>query len=449
MEMEHARLILRMMKTLHLTNSWHATSGGIATFYRALLDAANERQQLIRLVVPAAETKVEEVGRFGRIYHLKAPRAPFNRNYRVLYFHRSLLPRTAIHRILADERPDLVEICDKYTLNWLAGLLRERWIPGLQIRPTIVALSCERMDDNVAAYITRAAPARIFSRIYMKWLYFPLFDHHITVSDYTAEELRDAARGHRVSRGVWVRPMGVDLTGFSPVHATAEERRQLIREAGATGEPALLFYAGRLVPEKNLPLLVELMRELAADPRRDYRLLVAGDGLLSERFRRDCEAAAPGRAAFLGHIDSRRRLASLYANADAFIHPNPHEPFGIAPLEAMASGVPLVAPDSGGVTTYANSGNAWLGPATAASFAAAVRAILDDPEERRRRTAAALETSGMFSWPAAADSFLKLYCGIHARTLGQEVEESLAPQFFSTPGNRLGFELEDEATVRQ
>ena len=70
-------------------------------------------------------------------------------------------------------------------------------------------------------------------------------------------------------------------------------------------------------------------------------------------------AARPRARTFLWHLD-RDALAGILANADAFIHPNPREPFGIAPLEAMASGLPLVATETGGVTTYASDETAWL-----------------------------------------------------------------------------------------
>jgi alpha-1,6-mannosyltransferase len=425
--------MLLFMKTLHFTNAWHATSGGIATFYRALIAAANERQHLVRLVVPDDRTWVEEMGRFGRIYHLRAPRAPFNTNYRVLYSHRSLLPGTLIHSILADERPDLVEVCDKYTLNYLAGLLRMRWIPGMRIRPTIVALSCERMDDNVAAYITPWRLGRWLSRVYMKWLYFPLFDHHITVSEYTAEELSAAASGHRVQRGVWIRPMGVDLEGFSPGLRHPEKRRELIERLGGGANTAVLLYAGRLVPEKNLPLLVETMEALRRDGRRDYRLLVVGDGIRASWMREECGRAAPGAVTFQGHVGSRESLALLYANADAFVHPNPREPFGIAPLEAMASGLPLVAPNSGGVTTYAKPDNAWLAEPHAAAFADAVRSAVEDHELRRQRTTAARAKAASLNWPTVADQFLELYGAIDALANGRAVDQALAPQFVSTP----------------
>ena len=73
------------IKTLHLTNAYHATSGDIRTFYRALLAQANEEQRPFRLVVPGAVDSVEEVGAFARIYSVKARPSPvFDSNYRVL-----------------------------------------------------------------------------------------------------------------------------------------------------------------------------------------------------------------------------------------------------------------------------------------------------------------------------------------------------------------------------
>ncbi|HXA50419.1 MAG TPA: hypothetical protein VNV86_08960 [Candidatus Acidoferrum sp.] len=58
------------MKTLHLANSWHPESGGIATFYRELLRQAERERRPIRLVVPDAEDGVEDLGDYGRIWGL-------------------------------------------------------------------------------------------------------------------------------------------------------------------------------------------------------------------------------------------------------------------------------------------------------------------------------------------------------------------------------------------
>jgi len=174
------------LKTLHLTNSWHATSGGIATFYRALMASANQRGHHIRLVVPGETDRVEDAGEFAKIYYVKSPSARFNREYRTIYPPQFISPRGRVQQILAAERPDLVEICDKYTLNYLGALLRRRLLPALDFRPVVVGLSCERMDDNFRTYLGCVPFARAFCAAYMKWIYFPFFDHHIANSEYTA-----------------------------------------------------------------------------------------------------------------------------------------------------------------------------------------------------------------------------------------------------------------------
>ena len=53
------------IKTLHLTNAFHSHSGGIATFYQAMLHAANQQRREMRLIVPGAESHVEELGDYG------------------------------------------------------------------------------------------------------------------------------------------------------------------------------------------------------------------------------------------------------------------------------------------------------------------------------------------------------------------------------------------------
>ena len=93
------------MKTLHVTNSWHGSSGGIGTFYKALLAESEREGHAMRLVVPGEMDRVEEVGAFGRIYYIQAPRAPLNPEYRILYPHRFLFPNTAIQRIVNGSAP--------------------------------------------------------------------------------------------------------------------------------------------------------------------------------------------------------------------------------------------------------------------------------------------------------------------------------------------------------
>jgi alpha-1,6-mannosyltransferase len=415
------------IKTLHITNSYHPASGGIRTFYNALLEAANRHRRFVRLVVPSAVTSIEEVGEFGRIYYVAAPRVPVLDSR-----YRWMLPHTyawrydsPLRRILAAERPDLVEVCDKFWLLYLSGVLRRRWIPGVPV-PVIVGLTCERLDDNMRTYISAGWAARRACERYMRSCYVPRFDFHIAASDYIAAEVRRLLP-ERLRGRLHVCPMGVDFEAFrGPLDGSAV-RQELLRRVGGRENTALLLYAGRLSKEKNLVVLPAVLAKLTEHPNFDYRLVIAGDGPFAAELRQSLEELAPGRSLFLGHC-RREDLAAIYNAAEVFIHPNPREPFGIAPLEAMAAGLPLVAPASGGVLTYANGENAWLAENTPAALASAVQSVHADSALFRRKIERARRTAEEFSWTRATSNYFQLYDRLYDLSLREDFgNESAAP----------------------
>lgn len=366
------------------------------------------------LVVPGEQTRTESAGDYCRIHHIRSPHAPFfDRRYRLL-MPQSYLPllHGEAKRILKVEKPDLIEISDKYSVNWLAGLLRRAWLPGLR-RPVLVGMSCERMDDNVGAFLTGGNLAKRLSQAYLGNLHIPLFDYHIANSVYTAEELISAMNPkHR--REVRVLPMGAQVEDFAAALPDESKRRQFIALASGNERSRLLLYAGRLSPEKNIPLLIEVMERLASGGQEDFRLIVAGSGPLADWFESEACRRAPGKIVLLGHVRDRQSLINLYANCDAFVHPNPREPFGIAPLEAMAAGLPLIAPRSGGVLSYADDTNSWLADADAEAFAAAVRSVFSDASACKDKLARARWTAQQYRWPDVAARFFSLYDELHA-----------------------------------
>jgi alpha-1,6-mannosyltransferase len=399
--------------TLHVTNFFHPASGGIRTFYEAMLAAADREGRPMRLVVPGEADRVDAVGRWGRIYHVRAPRSPIvDRRYRLMLPHTFLTGGGALARILRDEQPDLVEVCDKYALCHLAGVLRRGWLAGVR-RPTLVGLSCERAADNLGV-LSRRASALI--RWYLGRVYAGQFDAHLANSEYTADELR-AAIHPRHPRAVHVVPMGVALEGFGPHHRSAALRAEVGRCAGVSEPFDLVLYAGRLAREKNLALLVDTLRAYAAGATRPTALVVAGSGPLEAGLSQALAAGGAGAFCLWGQVADRTRLAALYASADAFVHPNPREPFGIAPLEAMASGTPLVAPRAGGVLSYASDANAWLAAPAPAAMAAALHAALQPGPERESRITRARARAAAFDWVRVCRSVFATYDAIHRRRL--------------------------------
>jgi glycosyltransferase involved in cell wall biosynthesis len=400
------------IKTLHITNSYHPASGGIRTFYLALLEAANRHRRVVRLVVPGPETAVEEIGEFGRIYYIASPRVPIlDSRYRWMLPHTYAWPHDSpIRRILADERPDLVEVCDKFWMLYLSGVLRGRWIAGVPV-PVIVGLTCERLEDNMQSYVSAGWAARRACEGYLRWCYVPRFDFHVAASDYIATEVRRFLP-ERLSERLHVCPMGVDFDAFQGPCDASDIRGDLLRRSGGNERTVLLLYAGRLSKEKNLLVLPEVLAKLARHVRLDYRLVIAGDGPFASELPQSLNDRIPGRSVFLGHCQ-REDLRKVYHAVDVFIHPNPREPFGIAPLEAMAAGLPLVAPASGGILTYANEANAWLAEGTASALANAVERVHADEAIRRNKVERARQTAEQFSWTRVTSNYFRLYDQFH------------------------------------
>jgi glycosyltransferase involved in cell wall biosynthesis len=421
------------IKSVHITNYYHKDSGGISTAYNKLLEGANRHGRYVRLIVPGERTEVEDVGEFGRIYYVKAGYSPvFDKRYRVLWPWRTyIFDQSPIKKILREEKPEMIEIGEKYTLSLMAGLLRKGIMNVSPERPMLVHFSCERMDDNVGAFISRGKASRRLTRAYIRNYLFPMFDFHLTNSDYTAEELCEAVsrnsafpKKERLKNFSWrlmrtpksaatdrvfVNQCGVDLKAFSAVRKSEEKRGRIYRDHDIPETAKLLLYAGRISPEKNVALLPGIMKELSRSGEADFRLLVAGAGPEQNRLAADFEKAANGKVRMLGHLNDLSLLADLFANCDAFVHPNPREPFGITPLEAMASGLPVAAPKSGGILSYANDDNAWLCEPNAESFASAVRDILNDDGRRKTKIHNALETARKYDWDSSVSNLFRSY----------------------------------------
>lgn len=383
-----------------------------------MLDGAERHRRHVVLVVPAERTRVDKRSEFARIYTVRAPRSPvFDRRYRLLLPHHYVgASRSAIRRILDHERPDVIETCDKYTLPCLNGLIKRR--SGSGPRPTLVGLSCERMDDNIGIWLGGGRVANAATRSYLRRVYLPLFDGHIANSSYTASELEAVIAAHawtdrrlqRLRGQVRVGPMGVDLQGFGPARRSDGIRQQLISALGGNRQSTLIVYAGRVSPEKHVMVLPTMVRDLV-DRGIDARLVICGDGPLRAAMERTAADLAPGRIVILGHV-GRPILARVLATADVFVHPNPREPFGIGPLEAMASGLPVVLPRAGGVLTYATDRNSWLTGPTAPELADGVCRLLHQPVLRHHRTSAALEDVKRLAWPAAVATYFDHYDAI-------------------------------------
>ncbi len=418
------------LKSVHITNYYHKNSGGISTSYNNLLAAAERHKKFIRLIVPGETEAIEEVNDFAKIYYVPAKYSPiFDKRYRLIMPWQYMPSSAPLREILMAEMPDIIEVTDKYTLSMMGAMVRKGKFRQLN-RPMLVHFSCERMDDNIASFMTKKPFGKWLARRLIGNYTLPSFDFHLANSAYTAEEFyQSVKKTDNPRRSEWffnwcwrffnaplvpieeriaVCPRGVDAKYFSAERKSVDVRREMRERAGFPANAVVLLYAGRISPEKNIGLLPDLMKILAKDTNVDYRLLVAGAGPQAEWLSEETNKHIPGKIVQLGHLE-KEKLADYYANCDIFVHPNPREPFGIAPLEAMASGVPVVAPNAGGLLSYATNANAWLVAPTAENFVGAVREISENPELRARKVKNAFEAVRSNTREISTDNLIATY----------------------------------------
>lgn len=418
--------VLSSIRSVHITNYYHRSSGGISTSYNNLLAAAGRLGRRMDLIVPGEKESVEQVNDYATIYYVPAKYSPvFDKRYRIMMPWQYMAGDSVIRRILLELEPDIIEVTDKYTLSFIGPMIRIGKFKRIG-RPMLVHFSCERMDDNIGSFLSEGRLGKWFARRLMGEYLLPGYDFHIANSDYTAGEFFDAANAvshSRVARKMWrllrapmiplservaVCPRGVDAVQFTPERRSAAARQQIIREAGLPESAKIVLYAGRISPEKNVPLLLDAFRTANERSQHDLRLLVAGDGPLADKFFADGAAIGERKVIRLGHLD-KASLADTYANADIFVHPNPREPFGIAPLEAMASGLPTVAPNGGGILSYATNDNIWLCDPEPEAFASAILEIADGGEKVEHKVARALDTARANTRERSTENLIATY----------------------------------------
>src|SRR5919197_715470 len=151
-----------------------------------------------------------------------------------------------------------------------------------------------------------------------------------------------------------------------------------------SGEKVIL-YVGRLVQEKELHVLTEafekLLRENVNNYNNNLSLVIVGEGPIKESLMADvCRRGLQKHIHFLGFVEEPTLLA-LYKLSDIFVIPSLYEPFGLVALEAMASGVPVVVSDIGGLSEIIENGVTGLRflPGDSNSLTAAIRSILEVP----------------------------------------------------------------------
>ncbi|GAB4086618.1 glycosyltransferase family 1 protein [Myceligenerans cantabricum] len=385
------------MRIVHIANFYGPRSGGIRTAMHAMAGQYRDHGHEPVLVVPGEHDSVTRVDGV-RLVTVAAPRAPFSGGYRVV------VRPAKVRRLLETLEPDRLEVSDRTTLTGIGDWASNEGVPSL-------AMLHERVDgvlrswvpghgpDGRIAALGAASAPRFADRYNLATL--TRFDRLVATTEFAAGEVERLRRRRRnVALPPLVRvPLGVDLEMFRPGRYD-----DAFREQYAPPGTTLIVTASRISQEKRVDLAVDAAAQVMRDGR-PVRLVVAGAGPLLPKVRdRALAAGLPHR--FLSFVPDRDRLATLLSCADVVVAPGPIETFGLAALEALASGTPVVCSATSALPEIVGPAGA-AAPPDPAPLALAIHDVLDrDPAARR---AAARERAELFPWTATGEAMLALH----------------------------------------
>jgi alpha-1,6-mannosyltransferase len=365
------------MHIVQLANFYGPRSGGLRTALHHLGAGYVASGHDVTLVVPGTRYREEFLPTGVRRFCLPAPRIPGTGGYRAVDPFR-------VQALLYRLRPDRLEVSDRLTLRGMGAWARRHEVPSMVI-------SHERLDRLLEQFFLPGPLARRMADAANRRM-ARSYDKVVCTTAFAREEF-DRIGAPNVQRV----PLGVDLAAFAP-----GMRDHGWRAALAGGADTLLVHCGRLSPEKHVERSVDTVAELTESGGR-VRLVIAGDGPR----RRALERRARGLpVTFLGFVSERTTVARLLASADVSLAPGPHETFGLAALEALASGTPVVVSASSALREIVGPGCGAAVPDVPLAFASAVNGLLESPEAARR--AAARARAEQFTWPASVRGMLSV-----------------------------------------
>jgi alpha-1,6-mannosyltransferase len=385
------------VRIAQLANFVGPTSGGMKTALHALAQGYVAAGADRVLVVPGPVDSVTTT-ELGDVVQIRAPRVGGG--------YRLIVEPWKVTEALTRFAPTSIEVSDKFTLTPVAWWARRQGIGT-------VLFSHERFDEYMLRFTrldtTTKVSAALLNRILLR-----SFDGVVVTSDFARGEFTP----YGVTDHVVKVPLGVDLDTF---------RLRTRRTDPATR----LIYVGRLSREKSPDLAVETALELH---RRGVpvQLDVFGDGPQRAELE---ERSQGGPVTFHGHTNDRHRVARHLAAADVALSVCPSETFGLAVLEALACGTPVVTADRGGARELVDETCGAWAVASPESLADAVLDVVRRPADVTRTAARARALR--YPWERTVGEMLALHADVASWTGVQRVaERDVASPMAPTISNR-------------
>lgn len=306
-----------MARIAHIANLYGPKSGGLRTSMNALAQEYVELGHQVLLVVPGKVSKSSVVGGV-KIIEVGAKKIPFTGGYRIIL---NLAP---VKAALENFKPDQIEISDRTTLLSIADWARVRDIPTL-------FFAHERVDGLLNTFIPYLPGKRLLAQLWNRHTLHKV-DRVVATTRYAAQEFVNL--GVKISNSYSSKlihvPLGVDLDRFNP---------DLKQGVGSSNQRYLLACT-RLSKEKDPQFLIEIAKQLKQEGV-NVSLQIAGSGPQLGKLKAQVDKHSLP-ITFLDFISDKGELAKLMAQADIFLAVGPIETFGLAALEALACGTPVI-----------------------------------------------------------------------------------------------------------
>jgi D-inositol-3-phosphate glycosyltransferase len=371
-------------------------AGGMNVYMRELsreLSQRNTRVDIFTRWTNEQQSRIVQLYPYVRVIHIKAgPIAPIPKDDLYEY-----LPIFA-QRIDEFRRSEAREYELLHSHYWLSGIaamqLAQRWqIPHITMFHTLGRLKQLAHPDEPLHPLRLEMERRLIS-------------HADGIISPTNEERTQLVRhcGAAASR-IHVIPCGVDLKHF--VLHDKQRAREILH---LQHERPVLLFVGRLDPFKGPDVLLRA----AAMMEKDAQVVIVGGKLTGDKELQQLRHLASGlqinqRVKFLGARD-QKDLPMIYSAADVTVLPSYHESFGLAAVESLACGTPVVATRAGGLTTIVhNAETGYLVPRCPGFFAERLDTLLGDPDLLAQMQSKARASVLQFSWKNIADQVQEVY----------------------------------------
>ena len=306
-------------------------------------------------------------------------------------------PQRSIEPLIEGFNPDVIHLASPFFLGKYATKVAERLnIPTLSIYQTDVAGFARHYGLSIAHSQLTNWVANIHKQT----------TRTLAPSTWSCDQLQSAGVDNVA---LWQR--GVDSVKFNPSKRSAQ-----LRSSFQTGEATKIIvgYVGRLANEKRIDDLAPL------HDRDDVQLVIVGDGPARQKL----ERLLP-RARFVGY-QSGEDLAAHYASFDIFVHTGKHETFCQSIQESLASGVPVIAPHSGGPLDLIQHGSTgFLIDTSNASDLLAAFELLSDEQTRSLMGITARESVTHRTWEKVNNELINHYRELSARP-AEALKENVA-----------------------